>query len=426
MSTLILVLVCLAAGFAAGWWYVAPRRQVVEALARRSRVLYELAEGDLENVAHELEELAEEEPGDSTVFLALAALDRRRGRVERAKAIHRTVLASATLPNELKVASLVGLGRDLLAQGNERAAVGALMKARSLAGNSVATLESLAKALEQAGAWEWAASTWQSHEKLVEGRRRRESRIGRGHALAGQSSLALAEGDDRKARKLADRATELAPDSGHVWTTKARVEAGVGDSMSALEAWQRAWELSPAAAHVIVPEAWRWASEHGLQADLVERMLSTLRSTQAPHLLVALAQLVARQHPDQASAALERVTERSAEAALTLVRLRLARGQRDLAREAAMVELSPPGLLCDRCGVAMPRFRFRCDHCGAWDSASIEGVQAQTQALRAGGRSSLIRGSQAGRAEPSPGASAVGGGRALPSAGGVASREAGS
>ncbi len=374
MSTLLLALVCIAIGFAAGWWYVAPRREVVESLARRSRVLYELAEGDLENVAHELEAIAEAEPGDATVFLALAGLDRRRGRIERAKAIHRTVLASASLPPEQRVAALVGLGRDLLAQGNERAAVGALVRAISLAQGSVATLETLARALEQAGAWERAAAAWERHEKLVEGRRRRESKIGRGHALAGQASLALSEGDDRKARKLAERATELAPDSGHVWTTKARVEAAVGDPAQALEAWQRAWELAPAGAHVIVPEAWRWATDHGLVADLVERMLTTLRGSQSPPLVVALAELVSRQHSDQAAAALERVADRSAEAQLALVRLRLARGQRDLAREAAMRELQPPGLLCNRCGVKMPRFRFRCDDCGAWDSASVEGA----------------------------------------------------
>lgn len=374
MTAFVIALVCAAAGFGAGLWYAVPRRDVVESLLRRSRVLYELAEGDLENVAHELEQVAEAEPGDSTVFLALAALDRRRGRIERAKAIHRTVLASAALPPEQRVAALVGLGRDLLAQGNERAAVGALVRAISLAPRSVATLETLAKALEQAGAWERAAAAWERHEKLVEGRRRRESKIGRGHALAGQAGLALSEGDDRKARKLADRATELAPDSGHVWTTMARVAAAVGDPTEALEAWQRAWELAPSGAHIVVPEAWRWATEQGLLADLVERMLATLRSGQSPPLIVALAELVARQHSDQAAAALERVAERSAAAQLALVRLRLARGQRDLARDAAMRDHEPPALLCDHCGVKMARFRFRCDTCGAWDSASIAGM----------------------------------------------------
>jgi lipopolysaccharide biosynthesis regulator YciM len=374
MTVLLLVLACTAAGFAAGVFYAAPRRNIVERLVRRSRVLYELAEGDLENVAHELEQVAEGEPGDSTVFLALAALDRRRGRIERAKAIHRTVLASASLPPEQRVAALVGLGRDLLAQGNERAAVGALVRAISLAPRSVATLETLAKALEQAGAWERAAAAWERHEKLVEGRRRRESKIGRGHALAGQAGLALSEGDERKSRKLADRATELAPDSGHVWTTMARVAAAAGDPTRALEAWQRAWELTGAGAYIVVPEAWRWATEQGLLADLVERMLTTLRSSQSPELIVALAELVARQHSDQAAAALERVAQRSAAAQLALVRLRLARGQRDLARDAAMRDHEPPALLCDHCGMKMPRFRFRCDACGAWDSASIAGV----------------------------------------------------
>lgn len=376
MTTFIVALLCALAGFGAGWWYVAPRRHVVEALARRSRVLYELAEGDLENVAGELEALAESEPADSTAFLALAALDRRRGRVERAKAIHRTVLASADLPADQRVAALVGLGRDLLAQGNERAAVGALMRAASLARASVATLESLAQALEQAGAWEFAAATWERHEKQVEGRRRRESRIRRGHALAGQAALALGEGDARKAKRLADRATELAPDSGHVWTTSARVESAGGDSRAALAAWQRAWELAPAGAHVIVPEAWRWATEEGLIADLVERMLTTLRTVQSPPLIVALADRVARQHSDQAAAALERAAEHSATAALALVRLRLSRGQRDLAREAAMGDIPTSSLLCDRCGVHMARFRFRCDTCGGWDVATDEGLVA--------------------------------------------------
>ncbi|MCA9648719.1 MAG: hypothetical protein KC501_02355 [Myxococcales bacterium] len=382
MTILLLALLCLAAGFAGGWWYVAPRRQVTEALVRRSRTLYELAEGDVDNVAHELERVAEVEPGDSTVFLALAALDRRRGRIERAKAIHRTVLASATLPAEQRVAALVGLGRDLLAQGNERAAVGALVRAISLAPRSVATLESLAKALEQAGAWERAAAAWERHEKLVEGRRRRESKVGRGHALAGQAGVAMVEGDHRKARKLVERAVELAPDSSHVWTAKARVESAAGDPELAMEAWQHAWEMLPAAAHIVVPEAWHWASEESLVADLVERMLASLRTARSPELIVAVAPLVARQHPEQAAAALERVAEVSTAARLQLVRLRLLRGQRDAAREAAMGEPAAPRLSCRRCGVKMERFRFRCQACGAWDSASGEGRRASPGAAR--------------------------------------------
>lgn len=190
--------------------------------------------------------------------------------------------------------------------------------------------------------------------------------------------MALSENDSRKAKRLADRATELAPDSGHVWTTAARVESAGTDARAALAAWQRAWELAPAGAHVIVPEAWRWATEQGRVADLVERMLTTLRTVQSPALIVALADRVARQHSDQAAAALERAAEHSAEATLALVRLRLSRGQRDLAREAAMGELPPHNLLCDRCGVAMPRFRFRCDSCGGWDIATDHGLDRST------------------------------------------------
>ncbi|MBC8068229.1 MAG: hypothetical protein IAG13_07840, partial [Deltaproteobacteria bacterium] len=175
MTAVLLAMLAAAVGTLAGYWWGAPRRRALESFARRSRVLYELAEGDLENVALELEHLAESEPGDATVFLALGALDRRRGRIERAKAIHRTVLASSTLPPEQRVAALIGLGRDLLAQGNERAAIGALVRAISLAPRSPATLESLAMALEQAGAWDRAAAACERHEKVVEGRRRRES-----------------------------------------------------------------------------------------------------------------------------------------------------------------------------------------------------------------------------------------------------------
>lgn len=375
MSYVVLAILCLAIGFAVGWWYVAPRKVNVENLARRNRVLYELAEGDRENVAQELEQICETEPSDPTVFLALAALDRRRGRIERAKAVHRTVLASADLPSEQRVAALVGLGRDLLAQGNERAAVGALVRAVSLAPRSVATLESLAKALERAGAWERAAAAWERLEKLVEGRRAQEARAGRGHAVAGQAAEALDDRMEKKARKLAERAVDLAPDSGHCWTVRARVEAELGDPSEALESWQRAWELSPPGARVIIPEAWEWASENRRQEDLIERMLSSLRIAREPHLVVALAEKVARQHPDQAAAALERVAERSPLALLALVRLRLARGQRDQAREAVVRTPASAGLLCDRCGTSMERFAFRCGNCGAWDSATTVGVE---------------------------------------------------
>ena len=344
-------------------------------MARRSHVLYALAEGDIDNVAHELEQIAEAEPGDATVFLALAALDRRRGRVERAKAIHRTVLAGADLAAELRVAAFVGLGRDLLVQGHQEAAVGALSRAISLAPQSLATLETLARALEQAGAWERAAAAWERHEKLVPARRRRDSRIGRGHAVAGQALAALDEGDTGKAERLVDRALELAPDSGHVWTARARVASSRGDAPAACMAWQRAWELTPAAATPLLGEALEAAAEIGGLDDLRERMLACLRSSEDAALVVALAQRLGPSQPEAAIEALQRVRGRSPVAALSLVRLRLAQGQREQALDAAMMELPPPIVVCRACAREMPRFRFRCDECGAWDSAVILDAQ---------------------------------------------------
>ncbi|MBK9754847.1 MAG: hypothetical protein IPO88_15375 [Nannocystis sp.] len=372
MSALWIVLLAvgsLALGAAAAYWRTAARQPAAAAVARRSHVLYALAEGDIENVAHELEQIAEAEPGDATVFLALAALDRRRGRVERAKAIHRTVLAGADLAAELRVAAFVGLGRDLLAQGHQEAAVGALSRAISLAPQSLATLETLARALEQAGAWDRAAAAWERHEKLVPARRRRDSRIGRGHAVAGQALAALDEGDARKAERLIVRALELAPDSGHVWTARARVASNLGDAAGSCLAWQRAWELTPAAATPLVGEALEAAAEIGGLPDLHERMLASLRSGEDAALVVALAQRLGASHPEAAIAALQRVRSRSPAAALSLVRLRLAQGQRDQALDAAMMELPPPIVVCRACAREMPRFRFRCDECGAWDSA---------------------------------------------------------
>lgn len=376
-----LALGSLALGAGAAWWRASARQPDLAAMARRSHVLYALAEGDIDNVAHELEQIAEAEPGDATVFLALAALDRRRGRVERAKAIHRTVLAGAELAPELRVAAFVGLGRDLLAQGHQEAAVGALSRAISLAPQSLATLETLARALEQAGAWERAAAAWERHEKLVPARRRRDSRIGRGHAVAGQALAALDEGDTGKAERLIDRALELAPDSGHVWTARARVATSLGDAPAACMAWQRAWELAPAAATPLVGEALEAAAEIGGLDDLHERMQASLRSSDDAALVLALAQRLGPSHPEAAITALQRVRGRSPAAALSLVRLRLAQGQRDQALDAAMMELPPPIVVCRACAREMPRFRFRCDECGAWDSAAT--LDAQRPDLRA-------------------------------------------
>lgn len=50
MTYLVLAVLCLALGFAGAWWVLAPRKQLLEGVGRRSHVLYELAEGDLENV----------------------------------------------------------------------------------------------------------------------------------------------------------------------------------------------------------------------------------------------------------------------------------------------------------------------------------------------------------------------------------------
>ncbi len=345
----------------------AAARQVLD---QRSAALYALAEGDRDNVAHDLEHIAEAQPGDATVFLALAALDRERGRVDRAKAIHRTVLAQADLSTELRVAAFVGLGRDLLAQGQQEAAVGALSRAISLAPQSLATLETLARALEQAGAWDRAAAAWERHEKLVPARRRRDSRIRRGHAVAGQATAALADGELRKAQRLAERALELAPDSGHVWTVQARVAVRVGDPSAANVAWQRAWELCPTAAGSLVAEALESAAEVGGRDDLRERMLASLASHEDPAAVVALAHAVLSSHPDAAVAALQRVRGRSPTAVLVLVRLALAQDATVPPHLAALMDLPPPIIVCRQCASEMPRFRFHCRNCGAWDSAT--------------------------------------------------------
>src|SRR5690606_20747495 len=162
---------------------------------------------------------------------------------------------------------------------------------------------------------------------------------------------------------LVDRALELAPDSGHVWTARARVDAANSERERALEAWQRAWELAPAGAPGLIAEAWAWAAEAGTQDELVERMQASLRTARATSLVVAVAERVSRRDQGQAEAALEMAATRSAAAALSLLRLRLARGQRDLAREAAMKDIMPPMLVCRQCAAPMVRFGFRCSGC---------------------------------------------------------------
>ncbi len=347
-------------------------RAEIKALRLRSRLLYELAEGDLEQVGDELEEACERETADPSLFLALAAIDRERERIGRAKSIHRTVLASEDLPSEQRVAALLGLGRDLLREGNERAAVGALVRANSLSPRSVATLRSLAKALEQAGAWERAAAAWERVERQVHGRAARDAKIGRGHALAEQAENFRRAGDEKRARRSAERGTMFAPDSAHSWSVRARVEAAVGDPQEAMIAWQRAWELGPAQAGEIVEEAWRFAERQGRQADVMARMLASSRDTTDPALAIALAHRVALQHPEQAASALEQVVATSSFAQLALIRLRLRRGQRDQAREAALRATASARLVCGRCRDDLRETPFRCERCQRWDTGVRE------------------------------------------------------
>ena len=48
-----------------------------------------------------------------------------------------------------------------------------------------------------------------------------------------------------------------------------------------------------------------------------------------------------------------------------------------LVDEAAMIELGPPAVICRRCAAAMVRFSFRCNECGAWDSAAALGERTE-------------------------------------------------
>lgn len=358
------------AGFSYTRWLRARVDQ--QAIRLRSRLLYELAEGDHEQVGDELEEACERETADPSLFLALAAIDRGRDRIGRAKSIHRTVLAAEDLPSEQRVAALLGLGRDLLREGNERAAVGALVRANSLSPRSVATLRSLAKALEQAGAWERAAAAWERVERQVQGRASRDAKIGRGHALAEQAEISRRAGDEKRARRSAERAVALAPDSAHSWSIRARVEAAMGDPHEAMVSWQRAWEIGPAQAGAVVEEAWRWAESQGRQADMMARMLASARDTSDPALAIALSERVALQHPEQAASALEQVVATSSFAQLALIRLRLRRGQRDQAREAALGVMAKARLVCGRCRDDLRATPFRCERCQRWDTGVVE------------------------------------------------------
>lgn len=371
------VLAALVAGAFGGWWLGRPARTVVEGLARRSRILYELAEGDRENVARELEEICAQEPNDTAIFLALAALDRRRGRLERAKSIHRSVMASADLSSEHRVAALVGLGRDLLGQGKEQAAVGALHRATSLAPRSEATLQTLAFALEEAKAWGRSETAWERLEKLSDGRTAQRARVGRGHALAGQAQRAMELHDSAKAEKLAERSVALAPESGHTWTVRARIASSSQQKERALVAWERAWSYAPDMAWALVPEAMHAAAKMGLEASFRERALALLACSDHPGLVIALAQIFVKDAPDQVQEALDRVGAQSAAVQLALLVLRHQQGDSQAVDQLLNEHRIMPALSCQRCGLKVKELRFRCSRCGSWDSITMEGVNPE-------------------------------------------------
>ena len=362
------------AAFAGGLWLGVSHRRWRRDTGRRNaaslRLLYELAEGDRRHVAAELEEICEAEPHEPAVFLALAAIDRERGRVQRAKALHRVVLASAELEHEQRVVGLVGLGRDLLAEGNVAAAVGALNRANSLAPSSPATLESLAVALDRAGAWEPSATAWERLEKHVSGRRARLARVGRGRALAGQALDAKRAAEPEKARKLAARALELAPDSGFVWLASARVESKMSE---ALLAWQRAWELAGVGASTILEEASLWAEQFGRQSQLADRMKASLRGTSDPDLVVPLARAAAAYDRTVATGALSRVADVSLAARWELLSMEPLEGGSGKFDPTRLVE-PPRGFACGACGGKADAFAFRCPHCGRWDAVLDDAV----------------------------------------------------
>lgn len=347
-----------------GYWF-ARSGEAGRGLHRRFREYSEQLPRRSEKAVSAYLQEAEKETSEPGAAFELAAYFRSGGDWRRALQIHESLAAR----NDLDPATRAHAGLEI---GDDYRAAGMLDRADEAYARTADYLPLRLNALErQLGVCEQLAD-WERAVGIAEQVRREDPPLGsrlRCHYCCELAARAMADGDTRRARGFWRKAARGAGDSVRLLVDRAVLDArDPGESLAAAG-------RNPDAAVLILQGL---AGRNALAGDALNALLQRqLQETPALANAVAFSLLIAP----------ELLCEASAQCLFDLLEVRLpayakmyASGRAadfsqerlaELTRELQMATGGPPGWKCTVCGHQDEAHHWRCNECGAWESARL-------------------------------------------------------
>lgn len=306
--------------------------------------------------------------------LALGALFRRRGEMDRALRVHQNVVARTDLHPKDRAAALLELARDYQSAGMYDRAEGVLLDLAQGNYNSVDALTTLVDIYEQQKDWDRAV---QVMRRVNTGRDPKSSRR-ISHYYCEQAAEAVLKHEPRLAEQYIKQAQQADKSASRPWLLKAKTDSQSGNYNDAIKAYRRAVELRADVLPAIMAEMLDCHRETGVAGDYGDYLKKQVSASESTALGLAYVEyLHGEKGVEAATEALRRLLQERASPELLLQATGLLMGQTgsQLSAEFAPVQevmhglrLAETAYKCSECGFDTHALQWRCPSCKSWDT----------------------------------------------------------
>lgn len=343
------------------------------------RGMYAMLTADVELAIDELSKVVELSTEPIEVYLALGNLYRQRGQIDRAIAVHRSLLTRRSLGEEERVLALNALGQDFKTGGLIDRALKTFREALALAPKDRDALKNLMMLSEDLG--EWA----EAHDYAVRLQKVQRPRDPRHLSyLLAKKAETLADGGMRfRASWFLHRAMRLHPENVLAYVYLADLYLKAGKPLKARRVIEKTLKRMPHKCHIVLP----LLKEITLQLQDPEGYLRTLHELAHEHhqkraMLQELQEFLDLKRTDQALALVDELVRHFGRSRLVQKVLwdLVGRGvlppdkQLELATRLSKSEQMMDPFTCIHCSYKTLEVLFRCPNCKEWNSfADSEG-----------------------------------------------------
>jgi lipopolysaccharide biosynthesis regulator YciM len=314
--------------------------------------------------------------------MALGALFRRRGEMDRAIRIHQNLIARPHLPKEQRTQALLALGQDYLRAGLLDRAERLFLELEEMeGGHSTVGLHYLLDIYQQQKSWEPAIVI---ANKLNGSGESIQNRIA--HYNCELAQIARAQGQLEKAQNYLNQALEQDPACVRASLLQGELEVSAGKFANAVQIYQRVKEQDPDYLTEIIAPLTVCYEQLGDEAELVSYLHDCLQHHPRISIILALSRCIQRGEGEAAAATFiaKQLQQRPSLRGLhRLITLHLSTAE-DKTKESLLIlqELiinllkNKPIYRCIQCGFNGKILHWLCPSCKNWNTMRpIQGVE---------------------------------------------------